>query len=315
MIATLTLNPAIDFPMAFDALRLGETNRGGSSGFDPGGKGVNASRVIHRLGGPTIAYGFSGGVVGALLCTRLDDEQVSHAFEEIEGTTRMNVMLYERETQRRTRLLLDGPRIEPRHLDALLKRLGEIPRGGTAVLGGSIPPGLPMTIYRDLVSWLNQRGVRCIVDASGSALAHVLAAHPALIKPNVEEAGEVLARALDGDAAVLEAAVELQRRGANAVVISQGAAGAIGVSEEGAWKAIAPKIEVRSTVGSGDSMVGGIAFALDRGASFAQALRMGTAAGTATAMAPQRHLCRAEDVKRLLPHVVMRECASTTRSA
>jgi 1-phosphofructokinase family hexose kinase len=314
-IATVTLNPSVDVPLAVDEVHLGETNRCTSAVLDPGGKGINASRVIRRLGGETIAFGFAGGLTGELLRKRLDEDHVAHAFDEIDGFTRIDVMVYERRFERRTRLLPQGPHVGPRHMDALRSRLSSILSGAILTMGGSVPPGLEASIYRDLVGWLDERGVRCIVDASGEALASVLVARPALIKPNEEEAAQVLGRTLNGEREFLEAAVELRERGARAVALSLGANGAVAVNESGAWRVTVPHIEPYSTIGSGDSMVGGIALAFNRGWSFQEALRFGAAAGTATAMTPQRELCRLPDVERLLSQIVVDEIASVARSA
>jgi 1-phosphofructokinase family hexose kinase len=306
-IVTVTLNPAIDELISVDVLQPGETNRCAFGALDPGGKGINASRVIARLGGATIAYGFTGGVTGAMLERALDDEGVWHDFDRIDGLTRLNVMLFDRRTKRRTRLLLDGPSIGQRELASLRARLAALPSGSTVVLGGSVPPGVPTTIYRELVSSLNARSIRCVVDTSGEPLVQVLESRPALIKPNVEEASAAVGRPLIGDDEILRAAVELRARGAQSVVISRGADGAIGVSSDGAWKALAPVVDVKSTIGSGDSMVGAMALALVRGSTFGEMLRFGIAAGTATAMAPDRNLCRVDDVEPLLPRVVLIE--------
>lgn len=285
---------------------LGGINRCTLSTLDAGGKGLNASRVIRRLGRETIALGFVGGVTGAMLRAALDDERVQHAFDDVAELTRINVMVYERASARRSRLYLPGARVEPERLADLHVRLGQARAGGVVILGGSLPPGLPESTYFDLVTWLRERGVRAVVDASGAALARVLEAKPALIKPNVEEAEEVLGRRIAGDADALEAARELRRRGAEAVVISQGADGAIGVDADSAWKALPPAIVARSTVGSGDSMVAGLAIALDEACGLDEGLRLGTAAGAGTAMTPATHLCRREDFDLLLPQVRVR---------
>jgi 1-phosphofructokinase family hexose kinase len=314
-IVTVTLNPSVDVPLALDQLHPGETNRCGSAVLDPGGKGINASRVIHRLGGETIAFGFAGGLTGELLRKRLDEERVPHAFDEIDAFTRIDVMLFERNSGRRTRLLPQGPFVGPRHMTALRSRLGGVEAQSVITLGGSVPPGIEPTIYRDLVAWLNEHNVRCILDTSGEALVHVLEAQPAMIKPNEEEAAQVLGRLLRGEREMIEAARELRSRGARAVVLSMGADGAVGVDESGTWRVTVPSVEVHSTVGSGDSMVGGLALALSRGWSFPEALRLGAAAGTATAMTPQRQLCRLPDVERLLPQIAVSECSAEARSA
>lgn len=303
LITTVTLNPAVDEAIAIDEVTLGGLNRCGLDAVDPGGKGLNASRVIARLGRSTLALGFVAGVTGALIRARLDREGVPHAFDEVDGLTRINVMLLERKIARRTRLYLPGPLITPADLERLKARLSGCAAGGIVVLAGSIPPGLPASVYGDLVGWLHARGVRAIVDAEGAALEHALTARPELIKPNVEEAVQLLGRPITDDRDALAAAAAFRALGAERVVISQGPRGAIALDAEGAWKAYPPAVLVRSTIGPGDSMVAGLAIALDEGLGLAEGLRLGTAAGAATSMVPGTQLCDPRDVTRLLPLV------------
>jgi 1-phosphofructokinase family hexose kinase len=302
-IVTVTLNPAVDETIETDEFVLGEVNRCGLGSLDAGGKGLNASRVMHRLGRATLALGFVGGVTGALIRACLDAEGVPHSFDDVDEMTRLNVMLYEAHAHRRSRIYLPGARVGPARLLDIQRRLEAVPPGGVAVLGGSLPPGLPETTYADLVRGLRARGVHAIVDTSGAALAHVLASGPSAIKPDVEEAEQILGRSIAGDAETLAAARELRRLGAERVVISMGARGAIGAGPEGAWKAVAPSVVARSTVGSGDSMVAGLAIALNEGNDLAEGLRLGSAAGAGTAMTAAAHLCRREDFDQLLPQV------------
>lgn len=303
VITTVTLNPAIDEAISVDVIVLGGLNRVQIDALDPGGKGLNASRVISRLGRRTVALGFLGGVTGGMIRTRLDAEGVPHDFDDVPELTRINVMVYERKIPRRTRLYLPGATVDPARLAALEDRLLQLPPGSVVILAGSVPPGLSQPVYRDLVVALRARGIRPLVDASGPALEAVLGAHPELVKPNVEEVTELLGRTLRNDGEVLDAARELRARGPENVVISQGADGAIALAGSRAWKAIPPKVVERSTIGSGDSMMAGLAIALAEGRSLEEGLRLGTAAGAATAMVPGTRLCAADQVTRLLPLV------------
>lgn len=305
MIATLTLNPAIDLALSVDRFVVGGTNRCNLDAVDAGGKGINASRVVHRLGRLTTAYGFAGGSTGNLLRKLLDDERVPYAFESLDDMTRIDIMVYVGASGQRSKLLLPGARVEPDDLANLKVKLSGIGSSAVMVLGGSIPPGLKAGVYAELIEEFNGRGVQTILDTSGEALAVALAARPALIKPNVDEASEVLGRSLCGDADILHGALELQRRGARSVIISQGPDGAIGVGPEGAFKAMPPPIETRSTVGSGDSMVAGLAIALDENLGLKTGLCLGTAAGAATASIPGTHLCDAARVATLEPLVII----------
>ena len=303
MIVTVTLNPAVDEALAIERFELGGLNRCSIDDLDAGGKGINASRVIRRLGRETLALGFLGGATGDLIRARLNEEGVPHAFDEIDEWTRVNVMLYERANGRRTRMYLPGAAVPAERLADLRARLRALPAKSVVVLAGSLPPGSNDTTYRDLIAALNESGAQVVLDTSGPALREARPARPALVKPNVHEAGEILGRVLSGDDDVVRAAFQMRALGAKSVVISQGAAGAVGVDEVGCWKAIPPHVPASSTVGSGDSMVGALAVALDERLGLAEGLRLGTAAGAATAMTEGTHLCRMLDVERLLPDV------------
>lgn len=311
-IASVTLNPALDEAIAIDELRLGDTNRCSLDAIDPGGKGINASRVIHRLGRPTVACGFAGGSTGQMLRERLQGEGLTLQLDEVDEPTRLNIMVYEREQQRRTRLYLPGAAVTPAQAESLRRRLEQLEPGSLVIFGGSLPPGLPATIYHEFVSALSERGIRSIVDTSGSALKAALPAKPLLVKPDVEEAEALLGRRLLDDAAALSAAEEIRRIGPEYVVISQGADGAIGAGPGGAWKVVPPAIEARSTVGSGDSMVAGLAIAFNEGDGFVEGLRLGTACGAATAMVSGTQLCDAQQVLRLVPGVTVRALATVS---
>ncbi len=303
------MNPAVDQAIAVDALVLGAVNRCTVDSVDPGGKGVNVSRVLIRLGCPTLALGFAAGVTGDFLMDQLCEERVPHHFWHAEGMTRTNTMIWERTNGRRTRCYLPGARVSERSLGELEKQLALVPRGEFVVFGGSLPPGLADDTYARLTQTLKRRGVPVIVDTSGKALGLAVEAAPYLVKPNVEEAEALLGRRLLNDDDVLGAALELRRRGPQYVVISQGANGAIGAGPLGAWKAIAPSVNAKSSVGSGDSMVAGIVAGLNAGHSLVESLIVGTAAGAATASTPGTHLCGTADVRRLMKAVVVRELA------
>jgi len=306
MVITLTLNPAVDQTVSLDRLRLGAVNRFARSQLDPAGKGVNASRMIHRLGWPTIAFGFLAGEVGAMVERALDDEGVPHQFVRVAGQTRINVTVVEESGARSTSLYGPGPVVDAAHLDTLegLIRFW-LPAGRVLVLAGSLPPGVPEDAYAEYVRAAKAKGVRVVLDASGEPFRAGVAAGPDLIKPNRAEAEELLGRPLSDLAAVVAGAKELVDRGVGAVVISLGREGAVGVTADAAWRAVPPSVENRSTVGSGDSLVAGLAVALARGEPIEEGLRLGSAAGAATAAAPGTALGAADDVARLLPGVTI----------
>ena len=308
MIVTVTPNPAIDETLWVEALAPGHVHRPSEVQLDPAGKGINVSRMAHRLGWPTLALGFLAGEVGHIVERALDQERVQHHFIRVPGQTRVNVTIVERGA-RATSLFCPGAPVDAEALARLDEVIDVWLRAcRVLVLAGSLPPGIPEDIYARWVARAHRQRVRTIVDSDGEAGRLALAARPWLIKPNQSEAERLLGRRLPDDAAILEGARDLVRAGAEVVVISLGHGGAICVEGERGWRIRPPAIERLSTVGSGDSLVAGLAVALARGGSLEEGLRIGTAAGAATAMSPGTALGTLEDLTRLLPDVQVTPC-------
>ncbi|HUF26010.1 MAG TPA: 1-phosphofructokinase [Gemmatimonadaceae bacterium] len=310
MILTLTLNPAVDQTVTADGLVLGDVNRVRDAHLDPAGKGINASRMAHRLGWPTVAFGLLGGELGAIVRQALDAEGVQHHFVRIEGQTRLNVTIVDAGARTATSLYAQGPGATPEQLETLdgLLRFW-LPASKVLVLAGSLPPGAAGDTYARHIRAARAAGVKVILDADGEPLRLGTDARPDLIKPNVAEAERLLGRSLPDLDAVVSGARELVERGIGTVVISMGAEGAVCVQSGRAWRVIAPRVERRSTVGSGDSMVAGLAVALARGDDLLEGMRLGTAAGAATAMTPGTGLGTAEGIAQLLPQVFVEALA------
>jgi 1-phosphofructokinase len=304
MIVTVTLNPAVDQTLWVEHLATGEVQRSRESQLDPAGKGVNVSRMAHRLGAPTIALGFVAGEVGHIVERALDAERVQHHFVRVAGQTRIDVTIHERREQRATSVFTRGPEVDAEALERIDEVLRcWLPATRVLVLAGSLPPGVPDDWYARTVEKARVAGVKAFVDADGEPARLALAAKPALVKPNVAEAERLLGRPLRNSAEVLHCARDLVRDGVEIAVISMGEVGAFCVSREAAWRIRPPEVERRSTIGSGDSLVAGIAVAIARGDSLESGLRLGTAAGAATAMAPGTALGTADEIARLLPGV------------
>jgi len=304
MIITLTLNPAVDQTMWVPHLQVGTVNRAREVHLDPAGKGVNVSRMVRRLGWPTIAFGFLAGEVGEIVRQALEAEGVAQQFVSIAGQTRINVTAVDDSTNAATSIYCPGPAVGAENverLDAILQFW--LQAGRVLVLAGSLPPGVPEDAYARYIRLARSKGIKTILDASGEHLRLGVEAKPYAIKPNIAEAEELLGRKLPDLEAVVAGARELAARGIAVVVISMGAQGAICVEDGRAWRATPPVVERRSTVGSGDSFVAGLAVTLARGGDIVEGLRLGTAAGAATAATPGTTLGSAEAVQELLPQV------------
>ncbi len=304
MIITLTLNPAVDETAWVPHLEVGAVNRVRQVHLDPAGKGVNVWRVAHRLGWPTVAFGFLAGEVGEIVRRALDGEGVEHQFVPIPGQTRINVTAVDDSTRAATSLYCPGPAVEPEHLERLHALLEFwLQAGRVLVLAGSLPPGVPQDAYAGYIRQAHGQGIKTILDTSGEHLRLGVEARPYAIKPNVAEAEELLGHPLPNEEAIVAGAMELAGRGIAVVVVSMGAQGAICVEDGRVWRAIAPEVERQSTVGSGDSFVAGLAVAVARAESVEQGLRLGTAAGAATAATPGTELGSADEVRSLVPRV------------
>lgn len=304
MIVTVTPNPAVDQTLFVSRLQVGAMQRVRESQLDPAGKGINVSRMAHRLGWPTIAFGFLAGEIGVLAQRALDDEGVQHHFVRVAGQTRLNVTIVDETAGVATSLYGPGPTVDATQrarLDDLLRFW--LPAARVLVLAGSLPPGMPVDAYATYIRLAQSCGVVTILDADGDALRYGLEAKPTIIKPNRAEAERLLGCPLPDLQAVVSGARALAARGVSTVVITLGPEGAVCVCGEQIWYAVPPSVERRSTVGSGDSFVAGLAVALANGRDLREGLRLGTAAGAATAMTRGTALGTAEDVEKLLPAV------------
>ena len=283
MIYTVTFNPAIDYVVRLDApLEVGEVNRAGGEDCVLGGKGINVSGVLAQLDCPSVALGFVAGETGAWLERGLEKQGLETDFVHLEqGMTRINVKI---KAGQETELNGAGPDIPESAVRQLEEQLDALNENDILILAGSIPHSLPQDTYERLLARLQGKGVRAVVDATRDLLANVLQYRPFLIKPNNHELGEIVGRELKTDAEIIAAARALQEKGACNVLVSMAGDGAILVDETGKVHRIGcPRGKVVNSVGAGDSMVAGFVAGYLRSGSYLEALRLGTACGSATA--------------------------------
>jgi len=304
MIATVTLNPSLDKIVTVEELVIDEANRWTSLRRDPGGKGINVSRVVHELGGETIAYGFMGGIDGETLEHLLQQQGVPFDFTPIEGEIRSNFIITDLKTRRQTRIDAPGPHILKHELEKLIQKITHIkPKPDFLVFAGSVPPGVPANIYQQLIEKAKNSGIKTVLDSDDKWLKEGIGAKPNVIKPNVHEAEELLETDLRDEAAIVEAAKTLVKQGIEIAIISRSKRGLIVANGGQILKVMPPKVEVRSTIGAGDSTIAGLVLKLNQGHGIDEACRWAVAAGTAATLTPGTELCRREDVERLLPQV------------
>jgi 6-phosphofructokinase 2 len=300
-IVTLTMNPALDVSTAVERVVSTHKLRCGPARVDPGGGGVNVARVVHRLGGEAGAVYAVGGPTGQAYRQLLEAEGVSGFPITIEGSTRQDFTVDETATGEQYRFVLQGPKLaEPewrRCLEALAEHVGP---GTYVVASGSLPPGVPDDFYRRVARMARERDARCVLDTSGEALRSALEEGVHLVKPNRRELHLLTGRALDTAEEQERAARELVAGGrAEIVALTLGADGAVLAWPDGVARLPAPKVELQSAVGAGDSFVGAMVLALAEGRPLVEAFRYACAAGAAALLTPATELCRREDVERL----------------
>lgn len=283
MIYTVTFNPAIDYVVHLGAdLQAGMTNRSQTEEMYCGGKGINVSVVLGNLGVQSTALGFVAGFTGNAIQAEIQKLGIQNDFITLPaGFSRINVKL---KGSTETEINAQGPKIDSDSVKKLFKKLDTLQDGDILVLAGSIPNTLPPDMYEQILEKLQTKNIRTVVDATQDLLVNVLKYRPFLIKPNNHELGEIFGRELKTDAEILTCAKELQAQGAQNVLVSMAATGALLVTERNdVYKIDAPSGIVKNSVGAGDSMVAGfLAGYLERG-DYKTALRMGAAAGSATA--------------------------------
>ena len=298
MIYTVTFNPSLDYIVSIDDFKLGKTNRTTNELMLPGGKGLNVSTVLHNLGIENTALGFTAGFVGEEL-KRLARKTGYHCdFIDIKnGVSRINVKMKDFDG---TEINGMGPAIDEEALELLMKKLDQLTAGDTLVLAGSIPSSMPKNIYSDILKALDGRGIRFVVDATKELLLNVLPYHPFLIKPNNHELGELFGVTLEKKEDVVPYAKKLQEMGTKNVLVSMAGEGAVLVDEnEDVHMMDAPEGILVNAVGAGDSMVAGFLAGWMETGDYAHALKMGVAAGSASAFS--EFLATGQEILSYLP--------------
>ena len=284
MIYTVTLNPAVDRELTVPELAFDHVLRATAWQVDYGGKGFNVSRLLQSLGQESIAVGFAAGRAGELLRDGLQSLGITTEFVWVSGETRTNVSVVNQDHSHYLKANEPGPTIAAELLQALVDKIQSLAQSGDWwVLAGSLPPGVPETIYADLIAIIQGQGGKVILDTSGKSLALGCQAGPYLVKPNAYEAAMLTGLPVETWEQIVRAGQAVGVAGATNVVISLGKDGAMLLSDTGGWIAAPPKIEERNPIGAGDSMVGGLVWGLHRGLAMEEALRWGIACGAATA--------------------------------
>ena len=282
MIYTVTFNPAIDYTVKLAALNPGQINRNQREEYLFGGKGINVSGVLKTLGVESVALGFVAGFTGEGLEKGLQKQGIATRFVHVkQGMTRINVKI---KAEEETEINGIGPEITDEDLRELYDFLEQLRPEDTLVLSGSIPGCLPSDTYEQIMALLQDKDIPIVVDTTKELLVNVLKYRPFLIKPNNYELGEIFGTVLQTDEQIVACAGRLQQMGARNVLVSMAGDGALLLDEQGTVHRIGcPKGTVVNSVGAGDSMVAGFLAGFLQTGDYGYALKLGTAAGSATA--------------------------------
>jgi 6-phosphofructokinase 2 len=287
LILTLTLNPAIDRNVTVDKLVFEDRAYILSTRESAGGRGINASCVIDSFGAKTLAIATSGGKNGK----RLEEFLLACNFPveivRIKHEIRVNMIIADRQGLA-IKLNEVGPAVTSAELARVERAVqARLPGSLWLMLCGSAPPGVPVDFYARLVRLAHTQGVRTFVDTDGDLLQAALEAKPTVVAPNQQEAERLLGRVLLTRAHFFEAADRIRAMGAESAILSLGARGAVAAVSAGKLiEMIPPRVDVLCPIGSGDALAAAFVWSMTRKQDFAEALRWGVAAGTASARLP-----------------------------
>ncbi|MFG2407490.1 1-phosphofructokinase family hexose kinase [Streptomyces brevispora] len=310
MILTVTLNTALDLTYDVPALVPHSSHRVTDLSERPGGKGVNVARVLTALGHDSVVTGFAGGTTGTALRELLaalpqGTATLTDALVPVAGDTRRTLAVADRATGDTTQFNEPGPHITAAEWTAFLRSYEKLLTGADAVaLCGSLPPGIHVGAYAELIRPARAAGVPVLLDTSGEPLRRGIAARPDLIKPNADELAQ-----LTGAREPLRATRDARRRGAHAVIASLGPDGMLAVTPDGSWQASPPAPVKGNPTGAGDSAVAGLLSGLVEGLSWPDRLRRAVALSTATVLAPTAGDFDRAAYEELLPRVAIEEHA------
>ena len=279
MIYTVTLNPSIDYIVRLDKVNVGSVNRMESDDKFAGGKGINVSRVLKRLGIDNTATGFIGGFTGKFITDTLENEAIATKFVQVSEDTRINVKI---KADAETEINGTGPTVSPEQLAELKEILSGLSEQDTVVFAGSSNKNLGNVVYKELISLTRQTGAQVVCDFEGQTLIDSLEFQPLLVKPNNHELGDIFGVKLEKLDEIEKYAREILAKGAQHVIISMAGDGALLVTKDGAYFAKPIKGIVKNSVGAGDSMVAGFTGEFVRSGNAVEAFKWGVACGTAT---------------------------------
>ncbi|CAN1569557.1 FruK Fructose-1-phosphate kinase and related fructose-6-phosphate kinase (PfkB) [Spirosomataceae bacterium] len=298
-IVTLTINPAVDKNTKFEGLVAEHKIRCEQPVYDAGGGGINVSKAIHRLGGKSTAFFPAGGSIGDLLKDLLKKEGIVFDIVESKAWTRENFIAVDTNTNSQYRFGMPSPELKLEEFEQILEKVKK-QNPQILVVSGSLPENLSSLIFKRIAEVFGEKKPKIVVDTSGDALKFALENGAYLIKPNHKELAKLLGlEKLEPNQVESAAKTIIEKYNCEIVVVSLGPDGAMLIDKNNNYFVAAPKVEKKSTVGAGDSMVGGMVWALSQNLPASDVLKWGVACGSAATMNEGTQLFKKEDARRL----------------
>jgi len=307
MIYTITLNPALDRTIWINKTTPDDCNRIETEQMYAGGKGIDVSKVLTSFGVNNKALGFVGGFAGEELEGMLINEGVACDFVRISGRTRTNIITNDMESGKQTLYNAKGPEITAYELMQIIHKVEDFEQPDFVVISGSLPGGVNPEIYRKIIEISKSKGAQVVLDTDGEALRVGLQGCPTIIKPNIHELSRISGQQLDSIDSILPVVEEMRTNGLEIILVSMGCCGMLMSCPEGQYLAKPPEVEVKNTIGAGDSAVAGFIYGLTTKGDLKEALIYSVASGTATILQTGTAICGLDDFRSLLDQVILEE--------
>ncbi len=300
-IVTITFSPCIDKSTTVSSMIPEKKLKCTAPKLEPGGGGINVARAIKKLGGEAVAVFPSGGYTGKFFNHLLHAEHIPAIIIDTENETRENFIVLDIAGNNQYRFGMPGSVLLEAEWKKCIAAIENIPEAGFVVASGSLPPGVPADIYRQLAAITRRKGAKFVVDTSGDAFRYAAEEGVYLLKPNLGELSTLIGISQIDTSIVENIAMDFLRGSScEIMVVSMGEKGAVLATKKEAYRIAPPEVERKSTVGAGDSMLAGIVYSLSNGASLKRSLAYGVACGTAATMNYGTELCNKNDVEMLL---------------
>ncbi|AQS41517.1 MAG: Phosphofructokinase [Candidatus Tokpelaia hoelldobleri] len=299
-VLTVTFNPTVDAACETDVVRPTHKVRTREESFHPGGGGINVARIVERLGGSVTALYARGGVMGAVLDQLLEKRGIKSKIVAVEGNTRINNVIHEVSTGMEYRFIAEGPILTEKEWRKCLAETEKLD-WDWLVVSGSLPRGVPLTVYDDYTEMAKKRGASIVLDTSGKGLQHIIEHGGAtLVKPSQGEFEACMQRSFHSVPEMAATAQQLIHKGAAEIIaITLGHQGAVLITANKTLYLPSPAVKVFSASGAGDSFIGGMVHALSKGIDVEDSFRLGIACGSAAVMEKGTGLCQVENIRRL----------------